>query len=97
MTKIFRIMADEPLGFCVGWAPSPALLDELDADVDEWELVEDDGSDGFVLFARGGTGNEVILREAEPTQEELDAGMVPVGPDMLVWRDEASLRKTLEE
>ena len=99
-------MADEPIGFCVGFKPDQEKLDELDFsfDVDEWNLVADDGStatlknpEGACVVFNGNTDtNDVKIRAGYPTQEELDAGFIPVGPDMLIFRSEDELVSYIE-
>ncbi len=96
---IFRVIADEPVGFCVGFKPTQSQIDrdtnaEFQFDLDEWTLVEDDDSSATqadpegatVVFNGDSTTNNVKIRAGFPTQEEIDADFFPVGPEMLIFR-----------
>ena len=97
-TEFHLVVTDEPQGVAVGFRPSDEALDRVNGVLDsQWVLVADDGSDDAdpVLV---GPGNEVELRSGGAhalTQEELDAGIVPLGMDLLVWRDEESMLEDL--
>lgn len=107
---IYRIITDEPLGFAVGFKPDQASIEkktngaDFPFELDEWELVEDDGSGsaedgdaGYVLFRGDTTVNKVMIRSIFPTQLELDNGIMPVGPDMLIFRSEDELVEFVNE
>ena len=90
---IYRVITDEPQGVCVGFEPSQELLDKINGVTDEFNLIADDGSEsnfenmtGIVYFPGSDSGNDVAIRHDFMTQEELDKGMSPLGPDMMIWR-----------
>lgn len=87
--KIYRVITDSPMGVAVGFKPSDESLGKMNAEVDsEWDLVSDDGSDdGHVLFT-GDKHGSVMIREQYPTQEELNAGIIPLGPDLHIFRSQ---------
>jgi hypothetical protein len=98
--KAYRVTTDEPQGLCVGFRPSDELLEQLGAEVDEWDVGEDDGSDGATPYVDGATGSLIIVDldvdrwAADPALMER---MSPLGQDLSVWRDEQEVVDELGE
>lgn len=97
-TEFHMVITDAPVGVAVGFVPSQEALDTIGGGIDsQWELVDDDGSDDADPILVG-PKNEVILRSESQqplTDDEREAGILPLGMDMLVWRDEASMLEDL--
>jgi hypothetical protein len=101
---VYRVITDEPQGVCVGFKPSQSLLDQIGGDIDEWNLVADDGSEsdlenetGVIYFPSADSGNDVAIRFEPLTQEELNQGISPLGPDLYIWRNEKDFAQWCHE
>ena len=91
-----RIITDEPVGVLVGFRMSDEELEALGAEADEWGLVFDDGGKDSIPVLLDWTKNDVAIRP-RPVQEELDAGLSPLGMDLVVFRSRDELVEYLTE
>lgn len=92
-SKIYRVITDEPQGVAVGFKPSDEALGQLNAEVDEWDLVEDDGSPNAVavLDLVMGGNNVRLLSENKMPPDGWGDKFAPMGPDLSVWRSEQEM------
>jgi hypothetical protein len=103
-STIYRLVSDEPIGFCIGFKPSDEFLEENGFDADEWTLTSDSGGsdifgseDGPTVVFDGNEGNSVKIIDHYPSQQEIEAGQHPVGPEMSIWRSEDELQEYLDD
>jgi hypothetical protein len=87
---IYRVITDEPQGICVGFKPSDAALAQVNAEIDEWTLVGDDGSDGIPFLVDPLNANGVAISNISIV-EGIQKGWSPLGMDMSVWRSEQEM------
>lgn len=92
-TKIYRVITDEPQGVAVGFKPSDEALEQLHAEVDEWDLVEDDKSpDAMPMLDLQMGGNNVrILSKGKVPAENWGETLSPLGQDLYIWRSEQEM------
>jgi hypothetical protein len=91
--KIYRVITDEPVGICVGFAPSKEALEKVNAEVDEWPLASDDGSNGTPFLT--GSGNDVAILDVEIDDPNVPEEYSPLGMDLAVWRSEEEMLEAL--
>ncbi len=91
-SKIYRVTTDEPVGVCVGFKPSDEWLENMNAELDEWDLGEDDKSQDAAPFLRDQQENVVDLLSAkEHWTEGGGFDRTPLGMELLVWRSEQDM------
>ena len=98
---IYRLSTGEPNGVCVGFKPSEKALQFLNAEIDEWDLVEDDGSTENshgcpVSVWLTDTANDVAIADIS-YDESVKRGWSPLGPDLFIWRSESEMLKHMSE
>lgn len=92
--RIQRLVTDEPQGVLVGFRLTDAEAEALGGFVDEWDVEADDGgADSVPVWTADGR----LEIRPEPTPDEMAEGVVPLGPDLEVWRSRGALDEWLDE
>ena len=107
--KVQRIITDEPIGICVGFTLTDEELEEIGAYAEFWWLEEDDkkvDSEPVFVFDPYGEykappdGSDCLgvisIVPVIPHEEWEDAGYVPFGMDLEVWRSEEVFKEDFE-
>ncbi len=92
--KAYRVVTDEPIGVAVGFKPSDELLAEIGAEIDELDVVKDDGSNGIPWHV--GEGTEIEIRDVE-LEDGMKQGLMPLGMELEIWRSEEEMQASFEE
>jgi hypothetical protein len=107
--KGYLISDDEPLGLCVGFAPTADQLNSLSADVVECSIISDDGMPNSLAYYdfNNNTGDEynhgdviissASLKDTNPAFLGADENKVVIDFDLEIWRSPAELEAHIDD
>ena len=97
--RIQRLVTDEPQGVLVGFTLTDAEAEELGGFVDDWEIASDDGGEDSVpVWTADDRLDDRLEIRPEPNRFEIaTTGIVPMGPDLEVWRSRDELNAWLAD